>query len=115
MGTKITKSFDVNKQTNNIYINKKTKVKARFNSNSIKNFINVKMTFKNIFHNLIYIDFTIFCLQMSIEIDNVYKKEKNQYKQTKETIIVGFNINFLIIWVLKGRAWSVLNFQYEII
>ena len=45
----------VNKQTNNMYINKQTTVKAGFNSNSIKNFSNVKTTFKNIFHNLIYI------------------------------------------------------------
>ena len=36
-----------------MYVNKKTTVKAEFNPNSIKNFINVKTTFKNIFHNLI--------------------------------------------------------------
>ena len=36
-----------------MYINKQTTEKAGFNPNSIKNFINVKMTFKNIFHNLI--------------------------------------------------------------
>ena len=43
----------VNKQTNDMYINKQTTAKARFNPNSIENFINVKTTFKNIFHNLI--------------------------------------------------------------
>ena len=43
----------VNKQTNNMYINKQTKTKAGFNPKSIKNFINVKTKFKNIFHNLI--------------------------------------------------------------
>ena len=36
-----------------MYINKQTKVKPGFNPKSIKNFINVKMTFTNIFHNLI--------------------------------------------------------------
>ena len=72
----------VNKQTNNMYINKQTTVKAGFNPNSIKNFSNVKTTFKNICHNLIYIDFIIFCLQMSIEIGNVSKQGKNLYKQT---------------------------------
>ena len=43
----------VNKQTNNMNINKQINVKAGFNPNSIKNLINVKTTFKNIFHNLI--------------------------------------------------------------
>ena len=43
----------VNKQTNNIYINKQTTAKAEFNPNSIKNLFNVKTTFKNLFHNLI--------------------------------------------------------------
>ena len=38
-----------------MYINKQTTVKAGFNPNSIKSFINVKTTFKNIFHNLINI------------------------------------------------------------
>ena len=56
-----------NKQTNNIYINNQTTDMTGFNPNSIKNSINVKMTFKNIFHNIIHIDFTIFCLQMSIQ------------------------------------------------
>ena len=46
-----------------MYINKQTTVKAGFNLNSIKNFTNVKMTFKNIFLNIIHIDFTIFCQQ----------------------------------------------------
>ena len=50
---KQTNKIYINKQTNNIYINKQTTAKAGFNPNSIKNFINVKMTFKNIFHNLI--------------------------------------------------------------
>ena len=66
----------INKQTNNIYINKQTTVKAGFNLNSIKNFIDMKTTFKNIFPNLIHIDFTIFCLQMSIQIGNVSKQGK---------------------------------------
>ena len=47
-----------------------------------KKIVNVKTTFKNIFHNLIHIDFTIFCLQMSIQIGNVSKQGKNLYKQT---------------------------------
>ena len=37
----------VNKQTNNIYINKQTIAKAEFNPNSIKNLLNVETTFKN--------------------------------------------------------------------
>ena len=65
-----------------MYINKQTTAKAGFNPNSIKNFINVKMTFKNIFYNLIHIGFTIFCLQMSIQIGYVSKQGKNLYKQT---------------------------------
>ena len=36
-----------------MYINKQTTAKAGFNPNSIENLINVKTTFKNIFHNLI--------------------------------------------------------------
>ena len=36
-----------------MYMNKQTKAKAGFNAKSIKNFINIMMTFKNIFHNLI--------------------------------------------------------------
>ena len=59
-----------------MYINKQTTVKAGFYPNSIKSFINVKTTFKNIFHNLTYIDFIIFYLQMNIKIGNVSKKEK---------------------------------------
>ena len=65
-----------------MYINKQATVKAGFNPNSIENFSNVKMTFKNIFHNLIYIDFIIFYLQMSIKIDNVSKQGKKLHKQT---------------------------------
>ena len=65
-----------------MYINKQTTAQAPFNPNSIKNFINVKTTFKNIFHFLIRIDFTIFCLQMSIQISNVSKQGKNINKQT---------------------------------
>ena len=65
-----------NKQTNNMYINKQTTVKAGFNPNSIKSFINMKTTFKNIFRNLIYIEFIIFYLQISIEIGNVSKQGK---------------------------------------
>ena len=65
-----------------MYINKQTIVMDGFNLNSIKNFTNAKITFKNIFLNIIHIDFTIFCLQMSIQIDNVSKQGKNLYKQT---------------------------------
>merc|ERR1712101_79512 len=83
----------VNKQTNNMYINKQTTVKAGFNPNSIKSFIYVKTTFKNIFHNLIYIDCTIFYLQMSIKIGNVSKQGKN-YINKQITIMVGFKIGF---------------------
>ena len=46
-----------------MYINKQTTFMAGFNSNSIENFTNVKMTFKNIFLKIIHIDFTIFCQQ----------------------------------------------------
>ena len=65
-----------------MYINKQTTVKAGFNPNSIKSFINVKTTFKNIFHNLINIDFIIFYLQMSTKIGNVSKQGKKLHKQT---------------------------------
>ena len=51
-----------------MYINKQTTVKAGFNLNSIKYFIIVKTALKNIFLNFIHIDFTIFFLQMSIQI-----------------------------------------------
>ena len=50
----------VNTQTNNMYINKQRTVKAGFSPNSIKNFSNVKTIFKNIFRNLMYVDFIIF-------------------------------------------------------
>ena len=63
-------------------INKQKTAKTGFNLNSIKNFINMKTTFKNIIHNSIHIDFTIFCLLMSIQIGNVSKEGKNLYKQT---------------------------------
>ena len=65
-----------------MYINKQTTAKAGFNPYYIKNFINVKRTFKNIFHNLIHIDFTIFCLQMSIQKGNVSKHGKNLYNKS---------------------------------
>ena len=65
-----------------MYINKQTTVKAGFNPNSIKSFINVKTTFQNIFHNLTYIDFIIYCFQMSIQIGNLSKQGKNLYKPT---------------------------------
>ena len=65
-----------------MYINKQTTVKAGFIPNSIKSFINGKTTFKNIFHNLINIDFIIFYLQMSIKIGNVSKQGKKLHKQT---------------------------------
>ena len=68
-----------------MYINKQTTAKAGFNPNSIKDFINVKTTFNNIFHNLIHIDFTIFCLQMSIQLGNISKQVKNLYKQTNNS------------------------------
>ena len=84
----------MNKQRNNIYINNPTTAKAGFNPNSIKNFVNMKTTFKNIIQNLIHIDFTIFCLQMSIQIGNVSKQEKI-YVNKQITILVQFNINFL--------------------
>ena len=77
-----------------MYTNKQTTAKAGFSLNSIKNFINVKTTFNNIFHNLIHIYFTIFCRQMSIQIGNVSKAGKI-YINRQITIIVGFNINFL--------------------
>ena len=64
-------------------INRQTTAKAGFNPNSIENCINVKTTFKNIFYNLIYIDFTIFCLQMSIQIGNVSKQGKKSTKINK--------------------------------
>ena len=38
-------------------------------------FINIKTTIKNIIHNLIHIDFTVFCLKMSIQIGNVTCKQ----------------------------------------
>ena len=59
-----------------MYINKQTTAKAEFNPNSIENLINMKMTFKNIFDNLIHIDVPIFCLQVSIQIGNISKQEK---------------------------------------
>ena len=74
----------VNKQTNNMYITKQTTAKAEFNLNSIENLINVKTTFKNIFHNLIYIYFIIFYLQMSVKIGNVSKQGKKLHKQTND-------------------------------
>ena len=83
-----------------IYINNQTIANAGLNPNSIKRFVNMKMTFKNIFHNLIHIDFTIFCLQMSIQIGNVSKQGKNLYKQT--------NNNYG--WCYKFRVWCALNF-----
>ena len=79
---KQTNKIYINKQTNNIYIKKQTTAKAGFIPNSIKNFINVKMTFENIFHNTIHIDFTISCLQMSIQIGNLCKEGKNLNKLT---------------------------------
>ena len=72
----------VNKQTNNMFINKQTTAKAGFNPNSIKNFINVKTKFKDIINNLINTDLTIFCLQMSIQIGTVNIQGKKLYKQT---------------------------------
>ena len=65
-----------------MHINKQTTDKALFNPSSIKNFINVKMTFKNIIHNSINIDFTIVYFQISIQIGNVSKEGKNLYKLT---------------------------------
>ena len=71
-----------------MYINKQTTFMAGFNSNFIKHFTKVKMTFKNIFLNIIHIDFTIFCLQMSIQIGNLSKQGKI-YINKQITIIVG--------------------------
>ena len=48
----------------------------------------MKTTFKKIFHNLIHMDFTIFCLQISIQIGNVSKQEKIYIKK-QITIMVG--------------------------
>ena len=58
-----------------MYINKQKTAMTGFNPNSIQNFINVKMTFKNIFHNLIHVNFTIFFLQMSVQISNISKPQ----------------------------------------
>ena len=88
-----------------MYINKQTTVKAGFNPNSFKNFINAKTTFKDIIHNLIHIHFTIFCLQMNIQIGNVSKQGKNLCKQT----------NNIYGWYQKFRARSALNLQSFII
>ena len=66
---KQTNKIYINKQTNNIYINKQKTAKAGFNPNSIKNFINVKTTFKNIFDNLIQ---NITNLQICIFLDPLY-------------------------------------------
>ena len=77
-----------------MYINKQTTAKAGFNPNSIKKFINVKITFKNIIHNLINVDLSIFCFQMSIQIGSVSKQEKIHVNK-QITVMVGFNINFL--------------------
>ena len=76
-----------------MYINKQTTAKARFNLNFIEKFVNMKTTFKIIFLNLIHIDFKIFCLQMSIQIDNV-SKQVIIYINKQITIIFRFNINF---------------------
>ena len=65
-----------------MHINKQATTKAGFNLNSIKNLINLKMTFKNIFFNIIHIDLTIFFLQISIQIDDVSKQRNNLYRQT---------------------------------
>ena len=65
-----------------MYINKQTTAKAGFNPNSNKDCINVKTTFKSIFLSLIHIDFTIFCLQISIQIGEISQQGKNLYKQT---------------------------------
>ena len=51
------------------------------------------MTFKYIFLDLIHIDFKIFCLQMSVQIDNV-SKQVIIYINKQITIIFRFNINF---------------------
>ena len=77
-----------------MYINKQTTVKAGLNPNSIRSFINVKTTFKNIFHTLKYIDFIIFYLQMSIKIDDVSKQGKKNYIYKQITIMAGFNRDF---------------------
>ena len=68
----------------------------------------MKAAFKNIFHNVMHIDFTIFCLQMSIQISDVSKQGISIKKQMK--IIVGFNINFLKNRVQEGGGQNPLNF-----
>ena len=77
----------VKEQTNNIYINKQTNIQYAYKST------NNRFSWIKFLINLIYIDFTIFCLQTSIQIDNVSKQGKNlTNKQT--TIRVGFEIIF---------------------
>ena len=78
-----------------MYLNKQKTAKARFNPNSIKNFINVKTIFENTIHNLIDIDFTIFCLQISIQIGNVRKQGNNLYKQTNNNTYSNSLENFI--------------------
>merc|ERR1712240_224439 len=56
----------VNKQTMNMYINKQTTAKAKFNPNSIKNLFNMKTTFKCRLHiekifNRVWIEFSLSC------------------------------------------------------
>ncbi len=89
-----------------MYTNKQTTAKAGFNLNSIKNFINVKTTFKNIFHNLIQILLTLkyawrsqqgsvirssFRDQLIIDIKYVNKLTNNMYINKQTTFKAEFN------------------------
>ena len=86
-----------------MYINKQSIVQAQFNSNSIENLINVKITLKNIFYNSIQ-NITnlkicktqpggVFCLssrdQLIIDIKYVNKQTNKIYinKQTNHIFI----------------------------
>ena len=71
----------ITKQTNNMYRNKQTTDKAGFNPNSIKHFINIKTTFKNIFYN---------------SIENITNLKICMIQATKQTTAkAGFNLYFI--------------------
>ena len=71
---------------------KQTTFKAGLNQNSVKNFTNIKTTFKNIFLNIVHIDFTIYCLKINIQID-VNKQTNNMYINKQTRAKAGFNPN----------------------
>ena len=64
-----------------MYINKQRAIQVEFCLNSTKNFTIIKTIFKNIFINIIHNNFTIFCFQISILIDNVSKEGKIYMKK----------------------------------